>query len=65
MPVKGNIEMEVDNYTKIGTEKLNRSHLSVVCPIVKRVRNGLTYCYESYRMDELWEGINVCLQSSL
>jgi len=58
MIAKGIIQLKIDDKTKMGTDKVTRRDLSVACPIVKRVRNGLTYCYESYRMDEMWEGIN-------
>ena len=53
MIAKGIIELKVNNKTNIGTDEMTRGELSVACPIVKRVRNGLTYCYESYRMDEM------------
>ena len=53
------IELKVDDKTKVGTDKITRGDLFVSCPIVKKVRNGLTYCYESYRLDEMCEGINV------
>ena len=59
MIAKGIIVLKVDDKTKVGTDKTTRRELAATCPIVKRARNGLTYCYESYRMDEMWEGINV------
>ena len=65
MIAKGMIELKVNEKTKVGTDKITRRDLSVSCLIVKRVRNGLTYCYESYRMDEMWEGISVYSPPSL
>ena len=65
MIAKGMIELKVNDKTKVGTDKIARGDLSVSCPIVKRVRSGLTYCYESYRLDEMWEGINVYSPPSL
>ena len=67
MTAKGIIELKMDDETKMGTDKVTRRELSVACPIItcKRVRNGLTYYYESYRMDEMWEGINTYSSSRL
>ena len=53
MPAKRIIAMQVNDHTKIGIDKLNRNHVSVVCPIVKRVKGRLMYCYKSYRIDEM------------
>ena len=62
MIAKEIIELKMDDKTKMGTDKVARSKLSAVCPIIKRVRKGLKYCYESYRMDEMWEEINTHLR---
>ena len=58
MIAKGIIQLKVDDKTKIGTVKVTRRDLSVACPIVKRMRIRHTHCYENYRMDEMWEGID-------
>ena len=54
MITKGVVELKVDGKTKVGTDKIARGDLSASCSIVKKVRNGLTYCYASYYMlDEM------------
>ena len=59
MIVRGMIALKVRDSTKLGTEKLGKKHISVICPSGKR-KVGDHMCWSpGYMLDELWEGFNL------
>ena len=60
MMARGLTALRVTDNTKIGTDKLTRSHLCVVCPNTKRVQDGNVLWSPGYMRDECWEGFNLC-----
>ena len=55
----GIISLAVTDRSKIGKEKMSSKVVAVTCPTVKRAKDGNTYCYPGYMVDDLWEGFNL------
>ena len=52
MVAGGLLALKVKDATKIGTDKLNKRHLCVVCPNTKYAKDGNTLCAPGYMRDE-------------
>ena len=55
----GIISLAVTDRSRIGTDKMSSKVVAVTCPNVKRAKDGNTYCYPGYMVDDLWEGFNL------
>ena len=53
------IALKVCDSTKVGTEKLSKKNVSVVCPNFERKRDGRTLYRIGFECDECWEGFNL------
>ena len=60
MGAAGMIAFKVKDQTKLGTEKVSKSDLSIFCPNVEVKVGDRMVWVVGYQSDECWEGFNTC-----
>jgi len=55
----GLLALKVKDATKVGTDKLNGTHMWVVYPNANYAKDGNTLCAPAYMRDECWKGFNL------